>query len=59
MVGCGLLQNIKNLVGNFWAIYVGIMHAKFKPPSFTGMGGGGGDRFKEGRTNDKHSCNEP
>jgi len=34
MVGWGLLQNIKN---NFWAIYVGIMHAKFKLPSFTGI----------------------
>jgi len=34
-------QNIKNLVGNFGAIHVGIMHAEFQP---NGVGGGGGER---------------
>jgi len=32
-------QNIKNLVGNFRAINVRIMHAKLNPSSFNGMGG--------------------
>jgi len=41
-------QNIKNLFGNFGAIYVGIMLAKFQPSNFTGVGGGGG-RWKDGR----------
>jgi len=31
-------QNIKNLVGNFGAIHVGIMHAKFQPSSFNDVG---------------------
>jgi len=37
-------QNIKNQVNNFGAIYLGIMHAKFQPLSFNGVGGRGGDR---------------
>jgi len=32
------------MVGNLGAIHVWIMHAKFKPSSFNGVGGGGGDR---------------
>jgi len=49
-------QNIKNLVGSFEAIYVGIMHAKFLPSSFNGVGGGGGgDRRKDRHTDVKHS----
>jgi len=32
-------QNIKNLISNFGAIYVGIMHDKFQASSFTGVGG--------------------
>jgi len=32
-------QNIKNLVGNFEAIYVRIMHAKFQTSSSTGVEG--------------------
>jgi len=42
------MQNIKNLVGNFGAIHVGVMHAKFQPSSFNGVGGGG-DRQKDGQ----------
>jgi len=42
-------QSIKNKVGNFGAIYVRIMCAKFQPSSFNGVGGGGGDRRKDGR----------
>jgi len=36
-------QNIKNLISNFGAIYVGIMHAKFQASSFTSVGGEWGD----------------
>jgi len=36
-------QNIKNLIGNFGAIHVGKMHAKFQASSFTGVGGEWGD----------------
>jgi len=36
-------QNIKDLVGNFWAIYVRTMHANFKASSSTGVGGEWGD----------------
>jgi len=32
-------QNIKNLIGNFEAIHVGIRHSKFETSSFTGVGG--------------------
>jgi len=32
-------QNIKNLIGNFGAIYVGMMQAKFQVSSFPGVGG--------------------
>jgi len=32
-------QDIKNLVGKFGAIHVGLMHAKFQPSSFNGVGG--------------------
>jgi len=31
-------QNIKYLIGNFGAIHVGIMHAKFQASSFAGVG---------------------
>jgi len=31
-------QNIKNLINNFGAIHVGIMHAEFQASSFTGVG---------------------
>jgi len=31
-------QNITNLVGNFGAIHMGIMHAKFQLSSFNGCG---------------------
>jgi len=37
-------KNIKNLVGNFAAIHVGIMRAKFQPSCLNGVEGGGGDR---------------
>jgi len=37
-------QNMKNLIGNFGAIHVGIIHAKFLASSFTGVGGEWGDR---------------
>jgi len=40
-------QNIKNLGGNFESLNVGNIHAKFQPLSFTGMGGGGGDRWTD------------
>jgi len=36
-------QNIKNLISNFGAIHVGIMHAKFQTSSFNGVGGEWGD----------------
>jgi len=36
-------QNIKNLIGIFGAIHVGIMHANFQASSFTGVGGEWGD----------------
>jgi len=39
-------QNIKNLVNHFGAFYMGKMHANFQATSFTGMGGRGGDRWK-------------
>jgi len=42
-------QNIKNLVGNFGAIHVWIMYAKFQLSSFNGVGGGG-DRWKDVHT---------
>jgi len=32
-------QNIKNLMGNFGTIHVGIMQAKFQAFGFTGVGG--------------------
>jgi len=38
------MQNIKNLISNFGAIYVGIMHAKFQASSFIGVGGECSDR---------------
>jgi len=38
------MQNVKKLDGNFWAIYVGNMHAYFQVSSFTGVGGEWGDR---------------
>jgi len=50
---------MKNLVRNFGAIYVGNMHAKFQPFSFTGRGGGGGDRRKEGRQAFLPQTNKP
>jgi len=31
-------QNIKNLVGNFLAIYVGILHGNIQTYSFPGVG---------------------
>jgi len=37
-------QNIKNLVSHFRAIHVRIMHAKFQPSSFNGVGVEWGDR---------------
>jgi len=37
-------QNIKNLIINFGAIHVRINYANFQASSFTGVGGGGGDR---------------
>jgi len=37
------LQNIKNMIGNFGAIHVGIMHAKLQASSFTDVGGEWGD----------------
>jgi len=33
------LKKIKNLIGNFGAIHVGIMVAKFQAARFTGVGG--------------------
>jgi len=33
------MQNIKNLISNFGAIHVGIMHAKFQASSFTDVRG--------------------
>jgi len=42
-------QNIKNLVGNFGAIYVGNMHANFQVSGSSGVEGGGGDRQKDWR----------
>jgi len=36
-------ENIQNMDGNFWAIYVRIMHANFKVSSFTDVGGEWGD----------------
>jgi len=51
-------QNIKNLVGNFGAIRAGIMHGKFQPSSFNGVGGGGGgDRRKGGPGMSRHITN--
>jgi len=32
-------QNIKNLIGNFGAPHVSIMHANFQTSNFTGVGG--------------------
>jgi len=37
-------QNIKNLIGNFWAIHVRVMHANFQASSLIGVGGEWGDR---------------
>jgi len=37
-------QNIKNLIDNFRAIHVRIMHANFQVSSFTGVGGEWGGR---------------
>jgi len=37
-------QNTKHLIGNFGAIHVVIVHAKFKASSFTGVGGEWDDR---------------
>jgi len=42
-------QNIKNLVGNFWAIYVGNMHVNFQVPSSTDVEGEWGEIRKDGR----------
>jgi len=52
-------QNIKNLVGNFGALNVGNMHAKFQAPSFNGVGGGGGDRRKGWQWTSRHNANFP
>jgi len=41
-------QNIKNLIGNFGAIYVGNMHTKFQPSSTKCVGGRGGVRWRGG-----------
>jgi len=38
------MQNIKNLIGNFGAIHVGIMRTKFQASSFNGVGGEWDDR---------------
>jgi len=46
-------QNIKNLVGIFGAICVGIMHAKFKPSSFND------DRWKDVQGTSRHIANFP
>jgi len=51
-------QNIKNLVGNLGAIYEGIMHAKFHPSSLNGVGGGVGDRRKDGHRTSLHIAQE-
>jgi len=40
-------QSIKNLVGNFGAIYEGYMHTNFQASSSIGVGGGGSDRRKD------------
>jgi len=37
-------QKIKNLISNFVAIHVAIMHAKFQASCFTGVGEEWGDR---------------
>jgi len=42
-------QNVKNQIANFGAIHVGIMHAKFQPSTFNGVGGGGGDKQRDGQ----------
>jgi len=41
-------QNIKNLDSNFWAIYVGNIHANFQVSSSTSVGREWGDIRKEG-----------
>jgi len=43
-------QNIKNLVGNFGTILVGIMHAKFYPSSFN-------DVREDGQGTSRHKAN--
>jgi len=48
-------QNIKNLISNFGAIHVGIMHAKFQAFSFTGVGGEWGDRLMHDITPDLYT----
>jgi len=50
------IQNIKNLLGNFGAIYVGNMHANFQVSSFTGVGEG--DRRKDGRHANRNEISE-
>jgi len=40
-------QNIKNLVSNFGAIYVRIMHANFQASRFIGVGGEYGERWMD------------
>jgi len=46
-------QNDKNLDSNFGAIRVEIMHANFQASSFTGAGGGGGDRHTRDSTTNR------
>jgi len=48
-------QNIKNLISNFGAIYVGIMHDKFQASSFTGVGGEWGGRCTRDVTPDPYT----
>jgi len=52
-------QNIKNLVGNFGDIHVGIMYAKFQSSSFNSVGGGRGDRRKDEQGMSCHIANLP
>jgi len=47
------------LVGNFGAIHVGIMQAKFQPSSFNGVGRGGGERRKDEQGMSRHIANFP
>jgi len=52
-------QNVKNLVGDFGAIYVGIMHAKFQPSSLNGVKVGGCDRWMDRQGTSHHISNFP